>query len=69
MIPEIDGLQLLCTHRIRKELTLDNQKDIGALFMMTPYYYKTSAADQAKIAELSTLTTTLDFAISVYKKI
>ena len=39
------------------------------LFMMTPYYYKTGAADQQKAANAEKLCTRLDFGIYVYEKI
>ena len=66
--PEIDGLEKLTTHYLREELTLNSQEEIAALFAMTPYYYKTSAADQEKVARLASLTTPLAFGISVYRK-
>ena len=49
-------------------LTLDDPADIQALFEMTPYYYKTSAADQAKAAALTHLETELAFGILHYRK-
>lgn len=66
--PEIPGLKLIKTHYIRKELVLRNKDQIGSLFAMTPYYYKTSAVDQEKIANLEILSTPIAFGISVYEK-
>lgn len=66
--PEIDGLELMTTHYLRHTLTLNAPEEIAALFAMTPYYYKTSAADQEKVAHLTSLTTPLAFGISVYRK-
>jgi hypothetical protein len=36
---------------------------------MTPYYYKTSAADQAKLKGLDTLETQLEFGVLVYENL
>ena len=66
--PEIPGLQLLKTHYIRETLRLTSPETIDALFKMTPYYYKTSAADQEKLSGLDELTTPIAFGISVYQK-
>lgn len=67
--PEIEGLEKLTTHYLREQLTLTKPEEIAALFAMTPYYYKTSAADQEKVARLNSLTTPLAFGISVYRKL
>lgn len=42
-------------------------RDILDLFAMTPYYWKTSKEDSAKLSLLSELETELSFEISVYK--
>ena len=66
--PEFEGLTKLETHYLRESLTLTTREEIDALFAMTPYYYKTSAADQEKIARVETLTTPLAFGITVYRR-
>ena len=66
--PEIEGLEKLTTHYIRETLTLNSPEEIASLFAMTPYYYKTSAADQEKVAQVQSLTTPIAFGISVYRK-
>lgn len=66
--PEIEGLEKLATHYLRETLTLTSPDEIAALFAMTPYYYKTSAADQEKLAQVQSLTTPIAFGISVYQK-
>lgn len=43
--------------------------NIKNLFLMTPYYFKTSKIDSEKLNSLSELETELEFIISVYKKI
>ena len=37
--------------------------------MMTPYYYKTGAADQQKLQEKAELTTPVEFAVLRYRKL
>lgn len=64
----IKGFQLLKAQEIRKEIVLKCHEDIKNLFMMTPYYYKTSAADQEKLDGLDTLATETEFLILTYKK-
>lgn len=65
---ELDGFRLLKEQTIRKEIQLSSNEDIKNLFMMTPYYYKTSASDQRKLDDLKTLTTETEFLILTYKK-
>ena len=67
-IPEFEGLELVDTRYIRETLTLSTRQEIAALFAMTPYYYKTSAEDQAKLADVESLSTPIAFGISVYRK-
>ena len=53
---------------ICQTISLTDPEDIDHLFKMTPYYYKTSPADQAKLAELKTLTTAVEFSVLTYQK-
>ena len=41
---------------------------IANLFLMTPYYWRTKESDKEKLAALDSLTTKIEFEISVYKK-
>lgn len=66
---DLKGFKLINGIEIKKELTLKNAEDIKNLFMMTPYYYKTSAEDQKKLEKLNELITESEFLIIVYKKI
>ncbi len=49
-------------------VTVEGGEAIEALFSMTPYYWRTSEADRAKLKNLQTLTTEVDFDIFVYQK-
>lgn len=56
--------KVICT----SEITVRGQEDIEALFSMTPYYWRTSVGDKAKLEGVEALTTTVEFEINVYKK-
>ena len=43
--------------------------DVKSLFMMTPYAFKTSKADMAKLDKIESLEITADFDIFIYKKV
>ena len=65
---EINGFELLNAQELKKEIQLNSNEDIKNLFIMTPYYYKTSESDQKKLDSLETLTTEAEFLILTYKK-
>ncbi len=64
----LPGFTLLKKEELRYSVTLSSQEEIHNLFLMTPYYYKTGAADQAKVAALETLKTPVEFAVLLYQK-
>lgn len=64
----LDGFNLIDKAIIKDEITLSSNEDIQNLFMMTPYYYKTSIENTKKLENLQTLTTEIEFEILVYKK-
>ena len=55
--------------KVENTITIDNNKEIQALFMMTPYYWKSSKETSQKVNEMNTCTTTISFDIQVYKKV
>lgn len=59
---------LLEKQRVQKTVRIEGQADIEALFAMTPYYYRTSEADRAKLAALDVLETEIDIELSVYRR-
>lgn len=61
-------MRLISKRELKYEITLDCNRDIVSLFEMTPYYYKTSKADQQKLQNLDTLTVDLEFLIAEYQK-
>ena len=54
--------------RLSYTVTVEGREAIDALFSMTPYYWRTSEADKAKLNAVTSLTTELDFDIFTYKK-
>ena len=62
------GYTLLESLHLQNEITLQTAADIRNLFLMTPYYYKTGKAEQARLHDLQTLTTETEFYILVYRK-
>ena len=64
----LDGFEIISKEELRYTLTLESSKDIEALFMMTPYYYKTSREDQQRLLERDCLETEAAFGVIVYKK-
>lgn len=62
------ALSLVETRRATFEITVEGQEDIAALFSMTPYYWRTSEADKAKLQALDTLTTEVDMLLYIYRK-
>ena len=66
--PALSGFRLIERRDIVSRIRLADQTEIRSLFMMTPYYYKTSRADQEKLKRLQTLETETAFALLIYEK-
>lgn len=64
----LNGFELIKSREIRGNITLESNDDIKNLFMMTPYYYKTSASDFKKLDNYNNLKAETEFAILVYKR-
>ena len=64
----LPGFRLKDKEELRYPLHLHSQEEIQSLFMMTPYYYKTGAEDQQKVAALTELKTPAEFAVLLYQK-
>lgn len=67
--PAVAGFTLTEQLALTREITLQTHEDVENLFRMTPYYYKTGATDQKKLAHVSQLRLTTAFGIAVYKKL
>lgn len=66
-ISEIEGMTLI-DHQIIKKTCQLNKTDMVNLFMMTPYFYKTSLKDKEKLDQLATIDITFAFDLSLYQK-
>ena len=64
----LNGFELVKSREIKGKITLNSNDDIKNLFMMTPYYYKTSSSDYKKLDNYNSLTVETEFAILVYKR-
>ena len=62
------SMQLLEEKRVSFSIFLESNDTIRDLFSMTPYYYRTSEEDLAKLAALERLETEVDVIVSVYQK-
>ncbi len=62
------GFRLLERLDLRDVITLEDPADIQRLFLMTPYYYKTSRRDQAKLAALPRLETRIAFGVFILSR-
>lgn len=65
---DFPGFTLLYKTELKYDISLDGHDSITKLFAMTPYCYKTSEKDRAKLDSLTNLTTRVEFCIAVYAK-
>lgn len=63
-----EKFELLEETRVTYGITLKSGKDIENLFAMTPYFYRTSSNDKAKLRDFSSLYTKIDVELFIYKK-
>lgn len=64
----LPGFRLLEAQELRFRIHLPSGEDVQNLFTMTPYHYKTSAQDRAKLSTLQELDTEAEFGVLVYQK-
>lgn len=65
--PKTNELKLVSTTKVTDKVEI-NGDDLRELFAMTPYYYRTSKEDIAKLDNIDSLTLTVDFVILEYRK-
>lgn len=66
-LPEARSLRLLGTEKVSERITLQSPEDIQAVFRMTPYYYRSSPEDRAKLEGSNTLETEIEFILAEYE--
>ena len=64
----LEGFTLLDHMQVNDTIYLAEHNDIENLFKMTPYYYKTSEQDQARLLGRGELTTQIEFEVLLYRK-
>lgn len=68
-LPETpDGFELVTRRNLNYRTTIENKTDIASLFVMTPFYYKTTEAGRARLAEQDTLDVTVDVNITIFRR-
>lgn len=66
-VPDAKSLKLISKEKISRTLEI-NKEDLHQLFSMTPYFYRTSDADKAKLNDVASLNLTVEFVILEYSK-
>lgn len=64
----LPGFELIDTEHVEYKISLLTFEEIRALFLMTPYAYRTSLEDRARVLALPQLTTEVEFWVFVYRK-
>ena len=62
------NMKEVAKYRIQSVITVQGREQIQALFSMTPYYWRTSQKDRAKLESVDSLTTEIDFDLFLYRK-
>lgn len=65
---DIDGFKMIDSVITKQKIHILGE-NIKNLFLMTPYYYKTSQKDQQKLESLKELDTTIEVMTAIYKKL
>lgn len=65
----LEGFEFIGKKELKYSIDLTSTEDIKNLFSMTPYYHKTSMSDIAKLDNLNSLTTEIEFEVLIYKKV
>ena len=63
-----DGFELVSRETLSYKTVVTGKNDIMCLFSMTPFYYRTSREDKAKLSELESLEITVETVFFVYRK-
>ena len=66
---ELEGFRLTEQRDVCRTVTVTPAEDIISLFAMTPYWYKTSPADRAKLDGLTQLDTEFAIRLAAYRKL
>lgn len=61
-------MRLVEEYTVEREIVVQGEEQIGHLFSMTPYYWRTSREDAEKLRGLQSLATTVAFDFKIYQK-
>ncbi len=67
-LPTPDGFRAVETRNLRYTVTLPDKETIADLFMMTPFYYKTTETGKMRLLSKDSLDITVDVNYTVYRK-
>lgn len=67
-LPDVDTMRLVDQAELKYSITVKGNENILNLFSMTPYYWRTSPSDFAKLRDIEELVTDVDVIFSIYKK-
>ncbi|MBP0977949.1 MAG: methyltransferase, partial [Oscillospiraceae bacterium] len=65
----IEGFELARCSELHRKINLGSCEDIKNLFMMTPYYYKTSEKDFKKLDQIDSMKVSTEFAVLAFRKL
>ena len=65
----IEGFRLVSHETLTYDIKLETPEDVRALFMMTPYAYRTPKQERERVLSLSSVTTEIEFIIDTYEKV
>ncbi len=65
---ELTGFTLISHEMLKYNIELNDSGTVRSLFMMTPYAYRTSGEGRARVLNLNSLSTEVEFCIAVYEK-
>ncbi len=65
----IEGFELARCSELRRKVILETCDDVRNLFMMTPYYYRTSEKDFRKLDSCSNMKVSTEFAVLAFRKL
>ncbi|MBQ7363276.1 MAG: methyltransferase domain-containing protein [Clostridia bacterium] len=66
---ELAGFELIASDRLNYTVTVNGADAVRELFMMTPYAYRTGAAERDRLYALSSVSTEIEFCVDVYRKL
>ncbi len=66
---QLQGFEAVNTEHVCYTAEIHSKEDIAALFMMTPYYWRSPKSGAQRLLELEVLKTEIDFILTEYKSI